>query len=93
MHYILTGEAYIAVHGKSSAVIDYGQEYNISFVFVSATGSEMEVLLNGSVTNTRPLVMDSDNDQIHHLLVQGLSSTGGNYTLRRSFDQREDILL
>ena len=69
-------------------MIDYGQYLNISFIFDSATGPGMELLLNGSQISTS-LEIDPDNNLILSYLVQGLSNTGGVYTLRRNADERE----
>ena len=69
-------------------MIDYGQYLNISFIFDSATGLGMELLLNGSQISNSPEI-DPDNNLILSYLVQGLSNTGGVYTLRRNADERE----
>ena len=80
--------AFIAVNGPTSAVVDYGQFFNISFVFESVTGFERQLLINGSVIAEAILVRDETNQQIYNFSVTALVATNGNYTLRRSAEQR-----
>ena len=78
-----TADTFVAVNsptGETSAVINYGQQFNISFIYENAEGVFPELLHNGSRDNLI-LQVDPTNDQVYHHLVQGLSFDGGVYTL------------
>ena len=78
-----TADTFVAVNsptGETSAVINYGQQFNISFIYESVEEVFPDLLHNGSRASLI-LQVDPTNDQVYHHLVQGLSSDGGVYTL------------
>jgi hypothetical protein len=81
---IVPARTFVAVNssnGEMSAVINYGQSFNISFIFETVSRNGLELLHNGTVI-TQDLQTDPNNRQSFSYLVEGLSDAGGVYTLR-----------
>ena len=70
-----------------SAVINYGQSFNISFIFETVSRNGLELLHNGTVI-TQDLQTDPNNRQSFSYLVEGLSDAGGVYTLQAGQERK-----
>jgi hypothetical protein len=87
---IVPARTFVAVNssnGEMSAVINYGQSFNISFIFETVSRNGLELLHNGTVI-TQDLQTDPNNRQSFSYLVEGLSDAGGVYTLRAGQERK-----
>lgn len=93
--YPFTDNTFISVFPPdvTSSIVDYGDPFSISFVYVTAGGSDndlFQLLLNGTVI-ARSLPVDPINDQIYTYSIDPFSVYEGLYVLRRNGEQGEFV--
>ena len=87
----LTGDIFVSVYPPdvTSSIVDYGDSFNISFIYVSVFGRGnglFELLLNGTVI-ARSLPVDPVNDQLYTYSINPFSQYEGLYVLRQNAEQ------
>ena len=87
-----TGDIYLVPYpddAPSRLTVNYGDDFTLSFRFVSAFPEEgFELLLNGSMQKVA-IPRDPANDQIFSFSSVARSTSGGDYVVRRNVEQRE----
>ena len=89
----LTDDIFVSVYppNVTSSIVDYGDSFNISFIYVSdfrrSRGDvQFELLLNGTVIATS-LPVDPVNDQLYTYSIDPFSQYEGLYVLRQNAQQ------
>ena len=86
-----TGNIYLVPYpdnAPSRLTVNYGDDFTLSFRFVSAFPAGFELLLNGSMQKVA-IPQDPANDQIFSFSSVARSTSGGDYVVRRNVEQRE----
>ena len=92
---VSTGDIYLVPYpdnAPSRIAVNYGDDFTLSFRFVSAFPEEgFELLLNGSMQKVA-IPRDPANDQIFSFSSVARSTSGGDYVVWRNIEAREHIV-